>query len=176
MIKADIGKVADIQRMFETIKSQFGGLDIFVSNARATLASKQLRSESLIHPSDSCPALKPNSGPAAGSTIPFRALAGLRCEAGPQPNWAPSPRRSLFMELRVTAKLAPTEFQLDRVQVTRCGKKRQGPPSLAEGPGCGCSHRHALGLCAAPPGKSLQFRLMDFMHSDVAIVDSASPL
>src|SRR6267378_3864770 len=39
VIKADIGKVADIQRMFETIKSQFGGLDIFVSNARATLAT-----------------------------------------------------------------------------------------------------------------------------------------
>ena len=39
LIKADIGKVADIQRMFETIKSQFGGLDIFVSNARATLAT-----------------------------------------------------------------------------------------------------------------------------------------
>src|SRR5207245_14603 len=35
----DIGKVADIQRMFQTIKSQFGGLDIFVSNARATLAT-----------------------------------------------------------------------------------------------------------------------------------------
>src|SRR5882762_1964924 len=40
LIKADIGKVADIQRMFETIKSQFGGLDIFVSNARATLATE----------------------------------------------------------------------------------------------------------------------------------------
>ena len=39
VIKADVGKVADIQRMFETIKSQFGGLDIFVSNARATLAT-----------------------------------------------------------------------------------------------------------------------------------------
>ena len=39
LIKADIGKVADIERMFETIKSQFGGLDIFVSNARATLAT-----------------------------------------------------------------------------------------------------------------------------------------
>src|SRR5207237_1006152 len=39
VIKADIGKVADIQRMFETIKSQFGGLDIFVSNARATIAT-----------------------------------------------------------------------------------------------------------------------------------------
>jgi NAD(P)-dependent dehydrogenase (short-subunit alcohol dehydrogenase family) len=39
VIKADIGKVADIRRMFETIKSQFGGLDIFVSNARATLAT-----------------------------------------------------------------------------------------------------------------------------------------
>ena len=33
LIKADIGKVADIQRMFETVKIQFGGLDIFVSNA-----------------------------------------------------------------------------------------------------------------------------------------------
>src|SRR5437763_16909122 len=39
VIKADVGKLADIQRMFETIKSQFGGLDIFVSNARATLAT-----------------------------------------------------------------------------------------------------------------------------------------
>src|SRR5436309_9923795 len=39
LIKADIGKVADIQRMFETVKSQFGGLDIFVSNARATIAT-----------------------------------------------------------------------------------------------------------------------------------------
>src|SRR5258707_7586597 len=39
LIKADIGKVADIQRMFEIIKSQFGGLDIFASNARATLAT-----------------------------------------------------------------------------------------------------------------------------------------
>src|SRR5207248_1785303 len=39
LIKADVGKVADIQRMFETIKSKFGGLDIFVSNARATLAT-----------------------------------------------------------------------------------------------------------------------------------------
>jgi NAD(P)-dependent dehydrogenase (short-subunit alcohol dehydrogenase family) len=39
LVKADVGKVADIQRMFETIKSQFGGLDIFVSNARATLAT-----------------------------------------------------------------------------------------------------------------------------------------
>src|SRR5205814_8719896 len=39
LIKADIGKVVDIQRMFETIKSKFGGLDIFVSNARATLAT-----------------------------------------------------------------------------------------------------------------------------------------
>src|SRR5207302_8533496 len=37
VIKADIGKVADIQRMFETIKSQFGGMDLFVSNDRATL-------------------------------------------------------------------------------------------------------------------------------------------
>jgi NAD(P)-dependent dehydrogenase (short-subunit alcohol dehydrogenase family) len=34
LIKADIGKVVDIQRMFETVKSKFGGLDIFVSNAR----------------------------------------------------------------------------------------------------------------------------------------------
>ena len=39
VIKADVGKVVDIQHMFETIKSQFGGLDIFVSNARATLAT-----------------------------------------------------------------------------------------------------------------------------------------
>src|SRR5205814_9168757 len=39
LIKADIGKFADIQRMFETVKSQFGGLDIFVSNARATIAT-----------------------------------------------------------------------------------------------------------------------------------------
>src|SRR3954465_12761296 len=39
LIKADVGKIADIQRMFETIKSQFGSLDIFVSNARATLAT-----------------------------------------------------------------------------------------------------------------------------------------
>ena len=30
---------SSVQRMFETIKSQFGGLDIFVSNARATLAT-----------------------------------------------------------------------------------------------------------------------------------------
>src|SRR5438105_11464761 len=39
LIKADVGKVADIERMFETIKSKFGGLDIFASNARATLAT-----------------------------------------------------------------------------------------------------------------------------------------
>src|SRR3989442_3483135 len=39
VIKADVGKVADIQRMFETIKSQFRGLDIFGSNARAALAT-----------------------------------------------------------------------------------------------------------------------------------------
>src|SRR5256884_289217 len=39
LIKADVGKVQDIERMFGMIKSQFGGLDIFVSNARATLAT-----------------------------------------------------------------------------------------------------------------------------------------
>lgn len=39
VIKADIGKVEDIKRMFGTVKSQFGSLDIFVSNARATLAT-----------------------------------------------------------------------------------------------------------------------------------------
>jgi len=38
-------QVADIQRMFETIKSQFGGLDIFVSNARATLAQASTRNQ-----------------------------------------------------------------------------------------------------------------------------------
>jgi len=47
LIKADIGKVADIQRMFETVKSQFGGLDIFVSNARATIATGAIQASTL---------------------------------------------------------------------------------------------------------------------------------
>src|SRR2546426_12514813 len=40
LIKADVGKVVDIRRMFETIKSKFTGLDIFDSNARAKLATR----------------------------------------------------------------------------------------------------------------------------------------
>src|SRR6266699_1629195 len=39
LIQADVGKVLDIERMFGMIKSQFGGLAIFVSNARATPAT-----------------------------------------------------------------------------------------------------------------------------------------
>src|SRR5437016_7684821 len=45
LIKADVGKVQDIERMFGMIKSQFGGLDIFVSNARATLATAFTRNQ-----------------------------------------------------------------------------------------------------------------------------------
>jgi NAD(P)-dependent dehydrogenase (short-subunit alcohol dehydrogenase family) len=39
VIKADVGNVDDIKRMFATVKSRFGSLDIYVSNARATLAT-----------------------------------------------------------------------------------------------------------------------------------------
>src|SRR5438876_10566132 len=40
VINAAVGKVADIQRMFETIKAQFGGLGLFVSSRRPKLASR----------------------------------------------------------------------------------------------------------------------------------------
>src|SRR5882724_9764211 len=37
VIKADVGNVEDIKRMFAEVKAAFGSLDIYVSNARATL-------------------------------------------------------------------------------------------------------------------------------------------
>jgi NAD(P)-dependent dehydrogenase (short-subunit alcohol dehydrogenase family) len=39
VIKADVGNVEDIKRMFAEVKAEFGSLDIYVSNARATLAT-----------------------------------------------------------------------------------------------------------------------------------------
>jgi enoyl-[acyl-carrier protein] reductase III len=39
VIKADVGKVEDVKRMFAEVKAEFGSLDIYVSNARATLAT-----------------------------------------------------------------------------------------------------------------------------------------
>ena len=37
IVRADVGKVEDITRMFAQVKAVFGSLDIFVANARATL-------------------------------------------------------------------------------------------------------------------------------------------
>lgn len=37
LVKADVGKVEDITRMFKEVKAAFGSLGIYVSNARATL-------------------------------------------------------------------------------------------------------------------------------------------
>src|SRR5215831_3279793 len=39
LIQADVTRVEDIQRMFDQVQREFGGLDLFVSNARPELAA-----------------------------------------------------------------------------------------------------------------------------------------
>ena len=38
-VQADVGRPADLERMFARVKEEFGGLDIFVSNARGEVST-----------------------------------------------------------------------------------------------------------------------------------------
>ena len=39
LVRADVGKADDIRKMFETVKSNFGSLEVFVHNARPSPAA-----------------------------------------------------------------------------------------------------------------------------------------